>query len=173
MSIRLAPNQSPRRGAAPGSIKVLNELKPLFTAAKIIGFVEPLGFAECSLRYEEKAICEIDAMGGADVFRLVHDTFHHFVAGETTMFPERTGLVDISGVTDPGATATTMRDRRRALVDANDRIGNIEQLRALRAGGYRGPLSFEPFAASVHGSATSEADPQASMAYVGKELEGT
>jgi 2-keto-myo-inositol isomerase len=69
-------------------------------------------------------------------------------------------------VTDPAATAATMRDPHRVLVDANDRIDNIGQLRALRAGGYSGPLSFEPFAASVHDSQTIEVDLAASVAYV-------
>ncbi len=41
-----------------------------------------------------------------------------------------------------------------------DRLGNIEQLRALRRGGYRGPLSFEPFAAELR----HLADPAAAIA---------
>ena len=77
-----------------------------------------------------------------------------------------TGLVHISGVTDPSATPATMRDPHRVLIDANDRIGNIEQLRSLRAGGYDGYASFEPFAASVHASPTIEADLEASLAFV-------
>ena len=77
-----------------------------------------------------------------------------------------TGLVHISGVIDPAATAASMRDPHRVLVDASDRIGNLEQLRALRAGGYDGPASFEPFAASVHASADVEADLRASLDYV-------
>ena len=124
----------------------------MLTAAGIRGFVEPLGFAECSLRYKEEAIEAIEAVGGADVFRVVHDTFHHHVAGETKIFPKMTGLVHISGVADATATVGTMRDPHRVLVGADDRIGNIEQLRALRAGGYEGPASFEPFATSVHAS---------------------
>jgi len=151
--------------------KALSGLKPILLAAGIIGLVEPLGFVECSLRYKEGAVDGIEAVGGAGVFRLVHDTFHHFVAGETKMFPQYTGLVHISGVTDASATAATMRDPHRVLVDAEDRIGNIAQLRALRAGGYQGPISFEPFAASVHDSSKIEADLRASMAYVKAGLE--
>ncbi len=156
------PSAAERRAAL---LKALNGLKPMLSAAGIRGFVEPLGFAECSLRYKEEAIDAIEAVDG-DTFRVVHDTFHHFVAGETRTFPRMTGLVHISGVTDPAATAATMRDPHRVLVDANDRIGNIEQLRALRAGGYGGPASFEPFAVSVHASPTIEADLRASLAYV-------
>jgi len=146
--------------------KALRGLAPLLKAAGIIGLVEPLGFVECSLRTKAEAVEAIEAVGEVDRFRVVHDTFHHYVAGETKIFPKHTGLVHISGVTDPAATAATMRDLHRVLVDANDRIDNIGQLRALRAGGYSGPLSFEPFAASVHDSQTIEVDLAASVAYV-------
>ena len=147
--VNYTPSAADRREAL---VKALNGLKPMLTAAGIRGFVEPLGFAECSLRYKEEAIEAIEAVGGADVFRVVHDTFHHHVAGETRIFPKMTGLVHISGVADATATSATMRDPHRVLVGADDRIGNIEQLRALRAGGYEGVASFEPFAASVHAS---------------------
>jgi 2-keto-myo-inositol isomerase len=146
--------------------KALAALRPLLADAGVLGFVEPLGFVECSLRFKEEAVGAIEAVGGAREFKLVHDTFHHFVAGEKKTFPQYTGLVHISGVDDPAATAATMRDPHRVLVDAKDRIGNLEQLRALRAGGYRGEISFEPFAASVHASPSIEADLRASINFV-------
>ena len=161
--VNYKPSATERRA---GLVKALNGLKPLLEKAGVRGLVEPLGFAECSLRFKGEAIEAIDAVGGAATFRVVHDTFHHFVAGETKIFPERTGLVHISGVADPGADAGIMRDPHRVLVGADDRIGNIAQMRALRAGGYGGPLSFEPFAASVHASANIEADLRASIVFV-------
>ncbi len=166
--VNYTPSPGERRDALR---KALNGLKPMMKAAGIVGLVEPLGFAECSLRFKEEAVDAIEAVGGAGAFRLVHDTFHHFVAGEKKMFPGHTGLVHISGVTDRSATAATMRDPHRLLVDAADRIGNIAQLRALRAGCYCGAVSFEPFAASVHDSPTIEADLRASLAYVKAGLE--
>jgi 2-keto-myo-inositol isomerase len=150
--------------------KALSGLGPLLAAANVLGFVEPLGFVECSLRLKEEAVEAIEAIGGARQFKLVHDTFHHFVAGEKKLFPQHTGLVHISGVDDPAATAATMRDPHRVLVDAKDRIGNLEQLSALRAGGYRGLISFEPFAASVHASTTIEKDLRASLDFVAAGL---
>ena len=165
--VNYTPSASERRSEL---LKALSGLRPMLSSAGVRGFVEPLGFAECSLRYKEEAIGAIEAVDGSDVFRVVHDTFHHFVAGETKMFPGMTGLVHMSGVTDPAATAATMRDPHRVLVDAEDRIGNIDQLRALRAGGYEGPASFEPFAVSVHASASIEADLRASIAYVRSSL---
>ena len=62
------------------------------------------------------------------------------------MFPELTGLIHISGVDDPKVSVGEMRDSHRVLVGPKDRLGNIDQIRALRAAGYGGPLSFEPFA---------------------------
>jgi len=161
--VSYTPSAADRREAL---VEALNGLKPMLTAAGIRGFVEPLGFAECSLRYKEEAIEAIEAVGGADVFRVVHDTFHHHVAGETRMFPKMTGLVHVSGVADAAATSGTMRDPHRVLVGADDRIGNIEQLRALRAGGYEGAASFEPFAASVHASPDIEAELRKSIAFL-------
>ena len=151
-------------------IKALSALKPMLSAAGVRGFVEPLGFAECSLRLKAEAVEAIEAVGGRDVFRVVHDTFHHFVAGEPGIFPGMTGLVHISGVIDPAATAASMRDPHRVLVDAGDRIGNLEQLRALRAGGYGEAASFEPFASSVHASAEIEADLRASVRHLRSAL---
>jgi len=114
--------------------------------AGIIGLVEPLGFEICSLRSKREAVQAIRTVLGENVFRVTHDTFHHHLAGEPDLFPEFTGLVHISGVDDPNVAIRNMRDAHRVLVDARDRIGNVEQIAALTAAGYRGPFSFEPFA---------------------------
>jgi len=127
----------------------LRGLKPILQAAGITGLVECLGFEICSLRKKSEAVAAIDAADGAGVFKLTHDTFHHHLAGESTMFPDRTGLVHISGVEDPAVSVADMRDSHRVLVGPKDRLGNVAQLKALRAGGYAGPLSFEPFAAEL------------------------
>ena len=121
-------------------------LYPILKSRGVGGLVECLGFAVCSLRKKSEAVAAIDAANGHDVFKLTHDTFHHHLAGEATLFPERTGLVHISGVDDPAVSVAEMRDSHRVLVGPRDRLGNVAQLRALRAAGYGGPLSFEPFA---------------------------
>jgi 2-keto-myo-inositol isomerase len=128
----------------------LGALKPLLDAAGIIGLVEPLGFEICSLRSKTEAAEAIREIG-VSTFRLVHDTFHHHLAGEDAFFPDLTGLVHISGVSDGGVAVANMRDPHRVLVDAEDRLDNAGQIRRLRAEGYNGPFSFEPFAPSVHG----------------------
>lgn len=126
--------------------KALAALKPILADRGITGLVEPLGFEICSLRLKSEAAEGIAAVEGAAVFRITHDTFHHHLAGEDHMFPQMTGLVHISGVEDPRLAVGDMRDAHRVLVGPRDRLDNIGQLRRLRAAGYAGPVSFEPFA---------------------------
>ena len=128
----------------------LEELAPLLSEAGLPGFVEPLGFEISSVRTKREAVDAIMDVGVQDRFRLVHDTFHHFIAGETEFFPEITGIVHISGVVEPTVQPNEMRDGHRALVDAADRLGNVDQIGTLYRNGYRGCISFEPFAKSVH-----------------------
>lgn len=146
--------------------EALAALKPLLASAGIVGLVEPLGFAICSLRSKREAAEAIHDVGGEAVFRLVHDTFHHYLAGEPELFPSLTGLIHISGVTDATLTTEALRDDHRVLVDADDRLDNAGQIRALRSGGYQGPFSFEPFAASVHALKDPAAAVMASMHHI-------
>lgn len=122
----------------------LRALSPILSGNGLVGLVEPLGFGTCSLRSKREAAEAISDVGGP--FKLTHDTFHHHLAGEPDLFPGLTGLVHISGVVDPMLSVAEMRDAHRVLVDSGDRLGNLEQIRALSEGGYLGPLSFEPFA---------------------------
>lgn len=146
--------------------EALAALAPLLRRAGVTGLVEPLGFPESSLRFKREALAAIDAVGEAGTFKLVHDTFHHHVAGETEIFPGRTGLVHISGVADAGVARDAMRDAHRVLVDAGDRLDNLGQIRALAAGGYAGPLSFEPFADSVSNAVDIRSELADSMAAI-------
>jgi 2-keto-myo-inositol isomerase len=124
-------------------------LAPILGDAGIVGLVEPLGFAGSSLRLKADALAAIESVGAKERFRLVHDTFHHYLAGEVRMFPDRTGIVHISGVDDLRLPLGELRDAHRGLVGPDDRLGNIGQIVALLEG-YSGPYAFEPFAASVH-----------------------
>jgi 2-keto-myo-inositol isomerase len=141
-------------------VAALATIKPILVAHGIRGLVEPLGFEVSSLRRKADAIAAIKAAGGEGLFKLVHDTFHHHLAGETEFFAEWTGLVHISGVADPEVSVAHMLDAHRVLVDKRDRLGNVAQIRALQAAGYTGPFSFEPFASEVQ----ELADPQAALA---------
>ncbi|ATN37546.1 xylose isomerase (plasmid) [Rhizobium sp. ACO-34A] len=130
--------------------KALKGLQSILADAGIGGLVEPLGFPICSLRSKREAVEAINELGFGASFRLVHDTFHHHLAGEPELYPAQTGLVHISGVTDKAVGVDDMLDAHRVLVDGEDRLGNIGQIRTLREQGYSGFFSFEPFASSVH-----------------------
>ena len=143
----------------------LREVLPMLKAHGLKAMVEPLGFAVCSLRYKEVLADAIGAVGGERTLFIVHDTFHHALAGFGPIFPELTGIVHVSGVKDM-ITLDEMRDGHRVLVDGDDLLGNVAQIRALRAAGYAGPISYEPFAASVHDLADPAAALAASMEFI-------
>lgn len=174
-TISLIPSNDGVKEADEARLGALREalgvIRPLIEAAGIKALIEPLGFTTSSLRLKREAVEAIAAVGGNDCFRLVHDTFHHFLAGETEYFPEMTGIVHISGVVDPDVAPDQMQDGHRILVDARDRLGNIVQIRDLSALGYTGPYSFEPFAASVHADPDLENSLGDSMAYIKAALE--
>ena len=128
----------------------LRDLKPMLDDHGLVGMVEPLGFAICALRHKEEAVEAIEALGAKGRFRLVHDTFHHFLSGDADLFPDHTGIIHISGVTLPMIAADEMTDAHRGLVDGRDRLGNVDQIRALWAAGCHCPLSFEAFAPETH-----------------------
>ncbi|HLP67737.1 MAG TPA: TIM barrel protein [Rhizobium sp.] len=147
-------------------VAALKAMKPILAERNLTGLVEPLGFLVSSLRTKKEALRAIDAADGADVYKLVHDTFHHHLAGETEFFADRTGLVHISGVVDPAVAVADMLDAHRVLVDGADRLENIAQIRALSAAGYSGPYSFEPFAKEVHALSDPVSAAKKSIAHI-------
>ncbi|MEQ5872726.1 TIM barrel protein [Sagittula sp. NFXS13] len=147
-------------------VEALKNMAPILRERGLTGLVETLGFPVSSMRTKAEAIAAVEAAGGADVYKLMHDTFHHHLAGETEFFPEWTGLVHISGVTDPDVTVDDMLDAHRVLVDGDDRLENIPQIKALLAAGYDGPISFEPFAEEVHALDDPEAALRESIGFV-------
>lgn len=161
-----------RRGARTA----LAEILPRLEAADIVALVEPLGFPRTSsLPLKAETIELIEAVGGGARYRLVHDTFHHVLAGETEIFPAWTGIVHVSGVTDGSRAAADLADHDRVLVDADDRLGNAEQIAALLDGGYRGPVSIEAFAPAVHAldAAAAEAALRSSFAHLERAVAPT
>lgn len=136
----------------------LKALKPMLEDHGLVGLVEPLGFEICALRYKAEAVEGIEAIGGKGCFKLVHDTFHHTLAHGGPLFPDHTGIVHVSGVVVQEIGIADMRDPHRVLVTAGDRLGNIEQIAALQATGWNGPVSFEAFSPEVHSSADPAAE---------------
>ena len=131
--------------------RALAAVRPMLEQAGMVALVEPLGFPlTSSLSDKAETLAIIDDIGGGDVFRLVHDTFHHYLAGDGEVFPGRTGIVHVSGVIDRELALEEIADAHRVLVDDRDRLGNVEQIIALRRGGYAGPISIEAFSPEVH-----------------------
>ncbi|MGL4235397.1 TIM barrel protein [Tabrizicola sp.] len=146
----------------------LKALRPMLDDHGLIGMVEPLGFEICALRYKAEAVEAIEAVGGKSRFKLVHDTFHHTLAPGGPIFPDHTGIVHISGVTDQTVSVAEMRDPHRVLVTQGDRLGNVEQIAALQAAGWDGPCSFEAFSPVVHALADPADALRASMDLIAK-----
>ncbi len=160
-------NQGMGNGERQGAVRMaLRALLPMLEDHGLIGLVEPLGFATCPLRHKEEAAEAILAVGGADRFKLVHDTFHHCLAGGGPFFADYTGLIHISGVTAPEVSVDQMQDAHRILVNDRDRLGNLEQIAALLAANPALPVSFEAFSPAVHSSADPEADLAKSIAFI-------
>ena len=149
-------------------VGALKEIAPILNARGLIGLVEPLGFPISSLRTKAEAVRAIKASGHEGTFKILHDTFHHHLAGETEFFPDWTALVHLSGVTDPALAVEDMLDGHRVLVDAQDRLENIPQIKALLAAGVNAPFSFEPFAPEVHALPDPQADLKETINYIAK-----
>ncbi len=166
----MCPLNDGTRVAFDDLVAALTAMKPILQDRDLIGLVEPLGFPISSLRTKAEAIRAIKAAGGEGVYRLVHDTFHHHLAGETDFFADWTGLVHISGVVDPDVGVNAMLDPHRVLVDERDRLENLSQIKALVAAGFEGPFSFEPFAPEVHDLPDSETAVRTSMDFIRANL---
>ena len=145
---RRTPEQSLRDTTA-----ALKAFRPQFESSGVLGYVEPLGFPESSLRSVLSASQAIREAGGS-CYRMVFDTFHHYLGPDTAEDVEKkldvslVGLVHASGVEaelDKGA----MKDGHRVLVTNGDRMGNVAQIARLVARGYTGDVSLEPFSSEV------------------------
>lgn len=142
------------------------ELLPMLKSYDLVGLVEPLGFESCGLRYKSDIVEEIEKLGAASTFKIVHDTFHHYLAGGGAFYPEHTGIIHISGVVDQTLTIAQMGDEHRILVDKDDRLGNVLQIEEMLAAGFNGPISFEAFSTQVHEMNKPQFQIQKSFEYI-------
>jgi 2-keto-myo-inositol isomerase len=150
--------------------KALIILQPILENYGVKGLIEPLGFTNSSLRFKDDVVASLDELSRPDCFAIVHDTFHHHLAGGGHVYADLTAIVHISGVVDPALAVDQMTDAHRVLVDAHDRLDNIGQLRSLRAAGYTGPASFEAFAPEIHDMKDPTAALAGSIAFINTEL---
>ena len=135
------------------TVAALKAFGPLFEDKDIWGYVEPLGFEECSLRSKVSALQAIQESGCSN-YKIVHDTFHHHLGPDTDDTLKNdcdisyTGLVHVSGV-ESHIPSNQYTDDHRILITERDLLKNLEQLELLLNLGYKGDISFEPFAKDV------------------------
>ena len=135
------------------TVAALKALGPLFEDNDIWGYVEPLGFEECSLRSKVSALQAIQESGCSN-YKIVHDTFHHHLGPDTDDTLKNdcdisyTGLVHVSGV-ESDIPSNQYKDDHRILITERDLLKNLEQLELLINLGYKRDFSFEPFAKTV------------------------
>lgn len=157
-AVVLCPNNDPgdARPAAQRAAETTEALAafgPMFTAAGVLGLVEPLGFAISSLASLVQAQ-ECIRQSGFGCYRIVHDTFHHYIGPEDhAIFGgdygiAGTGLVHLSGV-EIDLPAISCRDEHRVLVGPADRMDSKGQIWRLDRLGYAGDFSFEPFSPAI------------------------
>lgn len=138
------------------TIDALKLYAPILEEYEISAYVEPLGFPECSLRSKQLAMEAIQiADCSSGIYKIIHDTFHHFLGPDKKFFSDETGLVHISGVHQIPQD-TSIRDEHRVLIDENDIMDTSKQIHTLEDEGYKGYYSFEPFAPSVQKMAKTD-----------------
>ncbi len=121
---------------------LINILK-IFNDFKVFGLVEPLGFSHSSLRFKSLVVKLINDFQ-SNKLKILHDTFHHFLSGEDEFFPSLTGLVHISGVSNMFKNIK-LDDDHRSIIDDNDILHNINQIKKICNSNYQGFFSMEPF----------------------------
>jgi len=144
----------------------LKALKPIYADHRVVGYVEPLGMVDSTLRSQSPAVAAIGDVDGFGPLALCYDTFQYYRASDSKLFPQHIALVHISGITrtDLGREALTEPDR--GFVDSNDICDNVGQLKQVRNVGYRGYVSMEPFDPAIHDAADVSGPLRASLHFV-------
>jgi 2-keto-myo-inositol isomerase len=144
----------------------LRKLRPILRAHGLIGYVEPLGMKGSTMKRQDMAVAAVTDINGWDAYQLCYDTFQFFRSGDTRLIPEHIGLAHMSGIARTDLAPGDLAEPDRGLIFIDDRVGNIAQLRALRAAGYSGFVSMEPFSPKVQTDPDLGAHLRASLDYV-------
>jgi 2-keto-myo-inositol isomerase len=168
-SIVLIPQVGMRETETSELTDVLDLLGPELAARGLTGLIEPIGFATSTIRTKAEVVRAIETCGYADQFGLVHDTFHHTLAGETEFYPALTNIVHISGVTRSGRPAD-YADADRGLVCSGDQLGTVAQIAALLRAGYRGAFSFEAFSPDLHSAPDIKGALETSIRFIDQSI---
>lgn len=161
----LCPNNRPDDIRLPeqkyhDTVEALNTYAPLFSAAGVLGYVEPLGFGISSLASAELALKAIRE-SGASCYRVLVDTFHSYLGPDSpALFDDpaviqKIGLVHVSGV-EAAIPKSQFADAHRVLPSPADGMHSAALMARLEQAGYRGMYSFEPFAKEVQALGAKE-----------------
>ena len=123
----------------------LKKLKPILQAHGVIGYVEPLGMRNSTMKKQAVSVAAISDIDGWDAYQLCYDTFQFFRCHDEKLFPEHIGLTHISGISRMDLAPEDLTEPERILISPGDRVENIQQLKKLIAFGYQGFISMEPF----------------------------
>jgi 2-keto-myo-inositol isomerase len=148
----------------------LKAIKAIAQATGVIGYVEPLGMVDSTLRRQSLAVAAILDVDGAGPLQLCYDTFQYYRASDSQLFPEHIGLVHISGITRTDRSREALTEPDRVFVDARDICGTVDQLRSIRARGYAGYISMEPFNPDIQARADVSAELGLSLEHVKQAL---
>lgn len=144
----------------------LRQLRPILRDHGVTGYVEPLGMRGSTMKRQDMAVAAVSDIEGWDAYQLCYDTFQFFRCGDTELVPERIGLAHMSGIARADLAPGELTEPDRGLIFVGDRVGNIAQLRALKATGYSGFVSMEPFNPAVQNDRNLSAHLRASLDYV-------
>ncbi len=81
----VAPEGSP--AAVSQLDRALDGLQPMLESSGVRALIEPLGFVRSSLRFKKEVDDALLARATPACFGIVHDSFHHAVAGESYYSP--------------------------------------------------------------------------------------
>lgn len=144
----------------------LHNLAPILRAHGVKGYVEPLGMQHSTMKRQAMAVAAVTDIDGWDCYQLCYDTFQFFRCGDDQLFPDHIGLAHMSGISRSDLSPADLTEPDRGLVFPDDRVGNIAQLQALKAAGYSGFISMEPFDPAVQTDPDLAQHLRASLDYV-------
>lgn len=144
----------------------LEALAPLLRRYGVTGYVEPLGMTHSTMKRQEMAVAAVSAIEAWDCYALCYDTFQFFRCGDSALFPQHIGLAHMSGIARSDLAPGDLTEPDRGLIFPGDRVGNIAQLQALKAAGYGGFVSMEPFSPEVQNDPDLAQRLRASLDYV-------
>ena len=144
----------------------LRQLRPIPQAHGVTGYVEPLGMKGSTMKRQDMAVAAVSEIDGWGDYKLCYDTFQFFRCGDTQLFHDRIGLAHMSGIARTDLSPGDLVEPDRGPVFVGDRVGNIAQLRALKAAGQEGFVSMVPFSPEVQNDPELASHLRASLEYV-------